>query len=66
MNLLADPILTPSKDKKDANRCQPSMRKREKTVLIESRLETREGGTSIGKEMCVDKGITYSYLDAIL
>jgi len=44
MNLLADPILTPSKDKKDANRCQPSMRKREKTVLIESRLETRGVG----------------------
>ncbi len=27
MNLVADPILTPSKDKKDANRCQPTTQK---------------------------------------
>jgi len=30
--------LPPTEDKKDANRCQPCTRKREKTVLIESRL----------------------------
>jgi len=36
-----DPILTPSEDKKDANKAQCSTRKREKTVLIESRLESK-------------------------
>jgi hypothetical protein len=40
MNLVADPILTPSKDKKDANNAQRTTRKREETVLIESKLET--------------------------
>ncbi len=48
MNLVADPILTPTEDKKDANNAPPAMRKREKTVLIESRLETGGGATSIG------------------
>ncbi len=53
MNLVADPILTPSKDEKDANRCQRTTRKREETVLIESRIEIRnEGGRlSIGRVM---------------
>ena len=41
MNLVADPILTPTEDEKDANRCQRTTRKREETVRIESRLETR-------------------------
>jgi len=47
MNLVADPILTPTEDEKDANRCQRTTRKREKTVLIESRLETSGGYPSI-------------------
>jgi len=53
MNLVADPILTPTEDEKDANRCQGTTRKREETVLIESRIEIRnEGGRlSIGRVM---------------
>ncbi len=44
MNLVADPILTPTEDEKDANRCQRTTRKREETFLIESKLETGGGG----------------------
>jgi len=44
-----NPILTLSKDKKDANNAQRTTRKREETVLIESRLETSGGTTSIGR-----------------
>jgi len=33
--------LPPSEDKKDANNAKHATRKREKTVLIETRLETR-------------------------
>ena len=47
MNLVADPILTPTEDKKDANNAPPATRKREKTVLIESKLETKVGTPSI-------------------
>ena len=54
MNLVADPILTPTEDEKDANRCKRTTRKREKLVLmdskLETRVETRVGATSIGKE----------------
>jgi len=63
MNLVADPILTPSKDKKDANRCQPCTRKREKLVLIESRLETRGVPLVLESEGVVDKGTIYLYID---
>ena len=48
MNLVADPILTPTEDEKDANRCQRTTRKREETVLIDSKLETMGGTPSIG------------------
>ncbi len=43
MNLMVDPILTPTEDEKDANRCQRTTRKREETVLIASKLETSGG-----------------------
>jgi len=36
--------LPPTEDKKDANNAQRTTRKREETVLIESKLETREVG----------------------
>ena len=65
MNLVADPILTPTEDEKDANRCQRSTRKREETVLIESRLETWGAPLVLESEGVVDKGTIYSYLDAI-
>ncbi len=63
MNLVADPILTPTEDKKDANRCQPCTRKREETVLIESRLETWGAPLVLESEGVVDKGTTYPYID---
>ena len=47
MNLVADPILTPTEDKKDANNAQCTTRKRENPVLIDSKLETGGGATSI-------------------
>lgn len=40
MNLVVDYIFPPTEDKKDANNAQHTMRKREETVLIESKLET--------------------------
>ena len=40
MNLVADPILTPTEDEKDANRCQRTTRKREEPIPIDSKLET--------------------------
>jgi len=52
MNLVADPILTPAEDEKDAKKWQHTTRKREKLVLmdskLETRLETRVGAASIG------------------
>ncbi len=48
MNLVADPILNPTEDEKDANKAQCTTRKREETFLIESKLETGGGATSIG------------------
>ena len=47
MNLMVDPILTPTEDEKDANRCQRTTRKREETVLIESRIEIRNEGVGL-------------------
>ena len=41
MNLVADPILTPTEDEKNANRCQRTTRKREELIIIDSKLETR-------------------------
>ena len=58
MNLVADPTLTPSEDKKDAKKWQHITRKREETVLIESRLETSGGTPSIEMERGVYKGTT--------
>jgi len=58
MNLVADPILTPTEDEKDANRCKRTTRKREETVLIESRLETSGGATSIGHTILRSRGTT--------
>jgi len=56
MNLVADPILTPTEDEKDANRCKRTTRKREETVLKDSKLETSGGTLSIEMERGVYKG----------
>jgi len=56
MNLMVDPILTPTEDEKDANRCQGTTRKREETILIESKLETRGVALVLDWEGDVYKG----------